>query len=56
MEIDNRDGIGHVAVAACRVFDPIDFRVDRFALGVDDLKLDVRQDILRPLLQHHCNF
>ncbi len=49
VEIDGRDEVGHVAVAARRVFDPLDLRVDRLALGVGRPKLHVRQDVLYPL-------
>lgn len=45
MEIDCSDKVGHVAVTARRVFDPLDLRVDRLALGDGRPKFHVRQDV-----------
>jgi len=54
--IDRRDEVKHVTVVAGRIFDPLDHRFDRLALGVGHLKLLVRQDIFHPFLQHHRHF
>ena len=52
MEINRRDEVGHVAVAAGRVLDPLDLRIDRFALGVRHPVLQVRQDVLQAPPEH----